>query len=314
MHVVIRLAGVARVWRVQRWKIIFESADERPVPTLRWAQYLPLGVSIVGEHQHPDPNRNAHRAVVKPHTVRSVTADRSGQSMTAVVCWLSDNVPPQADPNTLLNQKLNFNDHELRCTGVELLGQLTQRDLIGDMFGDVLLPDPTGSLADPVVEFRVRSVSPWLFAEKDLATEFHPGRFLKRLAHRWNDLLVWRPDSIPGSRPVGVPFSVPADVIAELHECTTAVSVSKRDPTTHQLSFDKERRKPQLGKCLDIDAVVRFTPGRWDSLIWFQALMRYAVWSGIGSRTTSGLGQVQIEQVRRLSDLPHAVVPQWQMW
>lgn len=299
---------------MQRWKIVFEATEGRIAPTVRWAQHLPLGLAIVGEYPPSSPDVNPHRAVVKPHAVRSVSVDKPGRTMTVVVCWLSDKFPAPTSPETLQGRDVKVGNSTLRCVNATLEAHVTQQELIGDAFDDRLLPDPVGSLIDPVVEFRVTSASPWLFTKKDLAGEFHPGKFLTRLARRWNDLLVWDPDSTPGSRPVGVPLSVPADVIDELYECTSAVTISKRDEADRQVAFDEKTRTPRMRTCLEVDAVVRFTPGQWDSVIWFQTLMRYATWSGIGNRTTSGLGQVGIHQVRRLSDLPHAVVPQWQMW
>ncbi|AUM20260.1 hypothetical protein CSW53_27225 (plasmid) [Rhodococcus ruber] len=202
----------------------------------------------------------------------------------------------------------------MRCVRAEPVAEVAQLALMGDVFIDPWLPDPVGSVIDPVVEFRVTSASPWVFSEKDPATEVHAGRWTTRLAHRWNDILVWRPDSTPESRRAGAGATVPQDVIDELYECTSLVSVSRLKTSAQQVSFDEHREKARTRPGVEADVVIRCVPEQISTLLWFQTLMRFSVWSGVATRTTSGLGQVEVRQVRRLSDLPRAVVPEWEVW
>lgn len=296
-----------RVW-VQRWVVEFSGDGALLQPRLRWSQYLPVGLSLLGEFE------GSHHGVVKPHTVRSISVDRRASLMTATVCWLADRYDAPVDPISLVGRRFAFGGSALQCVATTLAADVDQRDLLGEVFLDPLLPDPVGSIVDPVVEFRVRSASPWVFATGDPATEFHPGRLVARLARRWNEMLVWRPDSTPGDRGAATEDSVPQEVIGELAECTSAVSMSRFSVSEQRLTFDPNRRQTRTRHAVEVDAVIRCSAGSITTLLWFQTLMRFAVWSGVATRTTSGLGQVDIDQVRRLSDLPHAVVPEWEIW
>lgn len=293
---------------MQRWVVKFSGDGVVLPPRLRWSQYLPVGLSIVGEFE------KAHHRLVKPHTVRSIVVDGKTSTMTATVCWLADNHASPLDPASLVGRRFEFGGVVMRCAAVNLVADVEQRTLMGEVFSDPCLPDPVGSIMDPVVEFRMRSASPWVFATGDPATEFHAGRSVSRLARRWNEMLVWRPDSTPDDRGMTTEESVPQEVIDELAECTSAVSVSRLSVSEQQLAFDPKRRQPRTRPTVEVDAVVRCAADSITTLLWFQTLMRFAVWSGVATRTTSGLGQVDIEQVRRLSDLPHAVVPEWESW
>lgn len=294
---------------MQRWVIKFEPVSGQLPSKVRWAQHLPLGLNAVGEY------RETHRAPgMKPHTVRSVVVDHTRLSMTAVVCWLPDAYSPEKNPTTLQGQELDIMGCQVRCVDVTCVADVAQRDLMGEDFADPWLPDPFGSVTDPVVEFRVRSLSPWVYSENDPATQFHPGRMVSRMARRWNDLLVWQPNRQRGSDLALLPESVPREVIDELTECTTVVNISRLTVSEQQVAYDESRQKARLRQGVEVDAVVRCVPDQVETLLWFQTVMRFAVWSGIATHTTSGLGQVDVQQVRRLSDLPQAHVPEWQMW
>ncbi|GEM_PF-1410799 len=293
---------------VQRWEIEFSGDGARLQPRLRWSQYLPLGLNVVGEYER------SHHGVVKPHTVRSVAIDQQASTLTATVCWLSDRYVPPIDPTVLPGRQFEIGGVFLRCVAARLVADVRQRALLGDAFTDPWLPDPVDSIDDPVAEFRIRSASPWVFATRDPVFEFHPGRLLSRLARRWNEMLVWRPHSTPDDRGLTFEESVPQDVIEQLLECTFAVSVSRLTVSEQQLGFDTKRGQARTRPAIEVDAVVRCAADSITTVLWFQTLMRFAVWSGTATGTTSGLGQVDIQQGRRFNDLPHAVVPEWDFW
>ncbi|GAA3130976.1 hypothetical protein GCM10020255_004740 [Rhodococcus baikonurensis] len=84
----------------------------------------------------------------------------------------------------------------------------------------------------------------------------------------------------PGDRGAATEDSVPLEVIDELTECTSAVSMSRFSVSEQRLTFDPNRRQTRTRPAVEVDAVIRCSAGSITTLLWFQTLMRFAVWSG----------------------------------